>query len=197
MVDDHPPGLGLKEHVNPAMEDLTIVLNEFYGMLDQHPAGSEPVVQNSAETPCTSDCIVGRHGTFTGCIANKACGTIDCVVAVRVHKLGGDDRVQGSANPSHVIAVDGNSWSHLDNVANNRALHGLSLGRGNAFAEGRLGRHSFQEPLGREGTGFRSDQVGACEIDASRRHRLDVRKRVFIASRKQVVGRETRDPRGA
>ena len=142
VVDDNPPDLGLKEHVDPAMEDLTIVLNEFYGMLDQRPVGGEAVVQNRPEAPCAPDRILGRDGSFTGCTANETCSTIDRVVTVRIHKLGGDDRVQGSANPSHVIAVDGNSWSHLDNVANNRALHGLSLGRGNAFAEGCLGRHS-------------------------------------------------------
>ena len=144
MVDDNPPGLGLKEHVDPAVEDLTIILNEFYGMLDEHPAGGEPVVKNRHEAPCTPDCILGRHGAVTGCVANETCGAIDSVVAVRVHKFGSDDRVQGGANPSHVLPVNGNAWSHLDNVPNNRPLHGRRLRRRNTFAEGRLGRRSLK-----------------------------------------------------
>ena len=147
VVDDHPTGVGLEEEVDPSMEDLATVLDELHGMLDQHPAGGEPVVHDRHEAPRTPDGIFRCHGALPGCAANETCRAVDCVVAIGVHELGGNDRVQRGADPSHVLALDGDARAHLDDGADDRAFHRLRPGRGDAFANGRPGRHPFNEPL--------------------------------------------------
>ena len=110
MVDDDPPRPGFDEQVDPAVEHLTIVLDELHGMLNQDAVRTEPGVKDRPEASCTFDCVRRGHRLLADRILDDGRGVFDCVVSAWIYELRGNHCMERGADPPHVIAVNRKAW---------------------------------------------------------------------------------------
>ena len=63
-----------------------------------------------------------------------------------VHELRGNRRMKRGPDSSHVIPVNGDARSYLDDLAHRGSIHGRRFGGGHPFAKLDLCRGAFHEP---------------------------------------------------
>lgn len=90
----------------------------------------------------------GGDGAFVGESRHESRSVLHNIVAIRIHRLCGDHRMECGADPGHILAMNLDPRSRLEDLANGCSLDGLRLGRAPLIAERVLDWLWLVEPSG-------------------------------------------------